>query len=123
MITDEIVKSLATRHHVPAEVICTTCGRPSYSSAHHGHTVTRVNSARGRRVPTTTAASRGRMPTPPAIEWLTVMDVARELGVSKMTVYRLCHSGELVNHRIGRSFRIKREAFDTYLTGVETSGA
>lgn len=48
--------------------------------------------------------------------YLTVEEVARELRVSKMTVYRLCHSGDLVNVRVGRGFRIRRSALAAYLS-------
>ena len=37
-------------------------------------------------------------------------DVALEAGVSKMTVYRLVHSGELPAIRFGRSFRVPESA-------------
>lgn len=36
----------------------------------------------------------------------TVEEVAARLRVSKMTVYRLIHDGELGHLRVGRSFRI-----------------
>jgi excisionase family DNA binding protein len=119
VITDEQVRDLASRHRVAPEVVCTTCGRPSYSAAHHGHPVTRVRTVRDRQV-ATSAAPRVKVPVRPAIEWITVYEIARELGVSKMTVYRLIHSGELPSHRIGRSFRVKRESFDAYLNGTVT---
>lgn len=48
-------------------------------------------------------------------EWMTVAEVAAELRVSRMTVYRLCHSGDLASHRVGRSFRIRRSALRHYL--------
>lgn len=47
--------------------------------------------------------------------FLTVAEVAETMRVSKMTVYRLVHSGELPAVRVGRSFRVPREALDTYL--------
>jgi excisionase family DNA binding protein len=37
------------------------------------------------------------------------------MRVSKMTVYRLVHSGELEAVRVGRSFRVPEPAVDTYL--------
>jgi excisionase family DNA binding protein len=117
VIADELVRELAARHRVAQEVICTTCGRPSYSAAHHGHNVTRLRTA---RQVATSAAPKVKVPTVPAIEWVTVYEIARELGVSKMTVYRLVHSGAIASHRIGRSFRIKREALDAYLNGSAT---
>ncbi|MGW3425975.1 excisionase family DNA-binding protein [Streptomyces phaeochromogenes] len=37
---------------------------------------------------------------------LTVAEVASRLGISKMAVYRLIHSGELAAIRVGRTFRV-----------------
>jgi excisionase family DNA binding protein len=42
-------------------------------------------------------------------ELLTITEVADMWRVSKMTVYRLAHSGQLPIVRIGRSFRVRRE--------------
>ncbi|HET7071458.1 MAG TPA: helix-turn-helix domain-containing protein, partial [Nocardioides sp.] len=39
------------------------------------------------------------------VKFLTVAEVAATMRVSKMTVYRLVHSGELPAVRVGRSFR------------------
>lgn len=47
--------------------------------------------------------------------FLTVAEVAAAMRVSKMTVYRLVHSGELPAVRVGRSFRVQRSAVDEYL--------
>ena len=47
--------------------------------------------------------------------FLTVAEVAARMRVSKMTVYRLVHSGELEAVRVGRSFRVPEPAVDTYL--------
>ncbi len=48
---------------------------------------------------------------------LTVGEVAAVLRVSNMTVYRLINSGHLPALRIGRSFRLREEDVDRYLTG------
>ncbi len=37
------------------------------------------------------------------------------MRVSKMTVYRLVHSGELAAVRVGRSFRVPEDAVNDYL--------
>ncbi len=37
------------------------------------------------------------------------------MRVSKMTVYRLIHSGELPANRVGRSFRVPEQAVHDYL--------
>ena len=44
--------------------------------------------------------------------FLTVAEVARRMRVSKMTVYRLVHSGELPAIRFGRTFRVQRGAVE-----------
>ncbi|MBC7441002.1 MAG: helix-turn-helix domain-containing protein [Ramlibacter sp.] len=44
------------------------------------------------------------------IRFLTVAEVADMMRVSKMTVYRLVHSGELPAIRFGRSFRVPQSA-------------
>lgn len=49
--------------------------------------------------------------------FLTVDEVAKHARVSKMTIYRLVHSGELTAVRIGRSIRIQSDSVDTYLLG------
>ena len=47
--------------------------------------------------------------------FLTVAEVAAAMRVSKMTVYRLVHNGDLPAVRVGRSFRVQRSAVDEYL--------
>jgi excisionase family DNA binding protein len=49
------------------------------------------------------------------VKFLTVGEVAGLMRVSKMTVYRLVHSGELTAVRVGRSFRVPEHAVHTYL--------
>jgi excisionase family DNA binding protein len=49
------------------------------------------------------------------VTFLTVAEVAAAMRVSKMTVYRLVHSGELPAARVGRSFRVPEDAVDEYL--------
>ncbi len=49
------------------------------------------------------------------MKFLTVAEVAEVMRVSKMTVYRLVHSGELASVRVGRSFRVPERAVHTYL--------
>ncbi|MDO5051968.1 MAG: helix-turn-helix domain-containing protein [Pseudoclavibacter sp.] len=44
------------------------------------------------------------------VRFLTVAEVAELMRVSKMTVYRLVHSGELPAVRFGRSFRVPESA-------------
>lgn len=59
------------------------------------------------------------MPTNPgdssSPKFLTVAEVAAMMRVSKMTVYRLVHNGELPAVRVGRSFRVQEKDVDEYL--------
>ena len=48
------------------------------------------------------------------VQFLTA-EVAAMMRVSKMTVYRLVHGGELPAARVGRSFRVPRHAVEEYL--------
>ncbi|MGD9958457.1 MAG: helix-turn-helix domain-containing protein [Nocardioides sp.] len=48
-------------------------------------------------------------------KFLTVAEVATTMRVSKMTVYRLLHSGELPAVRVGRSFRVVESDVNEYL--------
>jgi excisionase family DNA binding protein len=47
---------------------------------------------------------------PTGAELMTVAEVSNMLRVSKMTIYRMVHSGELTHVRVGRSFRIPADA-------------
>jgi excisionase family DNA binding protein len=49
------------------------------------------------------------------VRFLTVSEVAQVMRVSKMTVYRLVHGGELPAVRVGRSFRVEEQAVHDYL--------
>jgi excisionase family DNA binding protein len=49
------------------------------------------------------------------VRFVTVAEVASIMRVSKMTVYRLVHSGELPAVRVGRSFRVPESAIHAYL--------
>ena len=57
------------------------------------------------------------MPPLAEAKFLTVAEVAAHMRVSKMTVYRLVHSGELPAIRVGRSFRVPEKAVHDYLEG------
>ena len=52
------------------------------------------------------------------MQFLTVAEVAAAMRVSKMTVYRLVHNGELPAVRVGRSFRVPEDAVHEYLRGA-----
>jgi len=49
------------------------------------------------------------------VRFLTVAEVAALMRVSKMTVYRLVHSGEIKAVRVGRSFRVPEHVVHAYL--------
>ena len=57
------------------------------------------------------------------VRFLTVAEVANLMRVSKMTVYRLVHSGELTAVRVGRSFRVPEQAVQEYLRGAFDSAS
>jgi excisionase family DNA binding protein len=70
----------------------------------------------------TTGSAIGPTPDPrgsgadiSGVRFLTVAEVASVMRVSKMTVYRLVHSGELPAVRVGRSFRVPENDVHAYL--------
>jgi excisionase family DNA binding protein len=67
------------------------------------------------RLPFTTA----NVPAPrEPLEVMTVQEIAAELGVSKMTVYRLIESRTLVGFRVGRSIRVKVSEYQRFIGGL-----
>jgi len=50
------------------------------------------------------------MPDVPEVRFLTVAEVAALMRVSKMTVYRMVHAGDLPAIRFGRSYRVPETA-------------
>lgn len=72
---------------------------------------------------TTPDSNAGGAQSPNGSQFLTVAEVAQLMRVSKMTVYRLVHSGELPAVRVGRSFRVHSKAVHEYLsTSVYDAG-
>lgn len=63
-----------------------------------------------------------------APRFLTVAEVAELMRVSKMTVYRMVHAGELPAVRMGRSFRVPQVAVERLIAeglgdwGLESAG-
>jgi excisionase family DNA binding protein len=49
------------------------------------------------------------------VRFLTVAEVAALMRVSKMTVYRMVHAGDLPAVRVGRSFRVPEKSVHDYL--------
>lgn len=56
------------------------------------------------------------------MRYLTVAEVAETMRVSRMTVYRLVHSGEMPAVRVGRSYRVPQDALDAYLAASHVEG-
>jgi excisionase family DNA binding protein len=57
------------------------------------------------------------------VKFLTVAEVAEMMRVSKMTVYRLVHAGELPAIRFGRSFRVPESAVAAAVRGHAADSA
>jgi excisionase family DNA binding protein len=49
------------------------------------------------------------------VRFLTIAEVATMMRVSKMTVYRIVHSGDLPAVRVGRSFRVTEKDVNEYI--------
>lgn len=54
--------------------------------------------------------------------FLTVAEVADMLRVSRMTVYRWVHAGDMPAVRFGRSFRVPAAAVETFMEQAELNG-
>jgi len=61
------------------------------------------------------APAKAPSPPPRDVSYLTVAEVASIMSVSKMTVYRLVHSGDLEAFRVGRAIRIPDAAVYDYM--------
>ena len=55
-------------------------------------------------------------------ELLSVEEVANYLGVGPVTVYRWCRAGQLPAIKLGKAWRIRREALDAFLRQRERGG-
>lgn len=55
--------------------------------------------------------------------FLTVAEVAAIMRVSKMTVYRLVHAGDLPAIKVGRSYRVPEAAVSDYLRAAYIASA
>ncbi|ALE93162.1 AlpA family transcriptional regulator [Arthrobacter alpinus] len=56
------------------------------------------------------------------VNFLTVQEVAELMRVSKMTVYRMVHAGELPAVRFGRSYRVPANAVESFLKSAVVDG-
>ena len=123
--------SLPHRSPAPALPRPTAYGQRPYHSAVPASGPTVQRSVAARPMAVRPAASHPmaagpvtQRPAPrPAVSFLTVTEVAAIMRVSKMTVYRLVHGGELAAVRVGRSFRVPEPAVRDYLTGARTDVA
>ena len=52
--------------------------------------------------------------------FLTAAEVASQLRVSTMTVYRLIKAGHLASVRVGKSYRVREDDVDRYLASTYT---
>jgi excisionase family DNA binding protein len=51
-------------------------------------------------------------------KFLTIYEIATMMRISKMSAYRLIHSGELEAIRVGRAFRVPEQAVISYMRGA-----
>lgn len=56
-----------------------------------------------------------RNPSPGGPRFLTALEAAERMRVSKMTVYRLIQTGKIPAVRIGKAYRVREEDLETYL--------
>ncbi len=56
------------------------------------------------------------------VQFLTVAEVADLMRVSKMTVYRLVHAGDLPAVQFGRSYRVPESAVQEFLQRAQVDG-
>lgn len=52
------------------------------------------------------------------VKFLTIYEIATMMRISKMSAYRLIHSGELEAIRVGRSYRVPEQAVISYMRGA-----
>ena len=64
----------------------------------------------------------GEMNDAPGAEHISVKEMANEVGVAPMTIYRLLHEGEIPYHRIGKLMRVKRHDWKQYLAEAWNGG-
>ena len=52
----------------------------------------------------------------------TAEELAKELRVNIMTIYRYIGTGKLKSYKIGKEFRIDKVEFDSFLAKAKTNG-
>ena len=73
------------------------------------HVISLAISRKGSPMPGTTWSS---------VKFLTIYEIALMMRISKMSAYRLIHSGELEAIRVGRSYRVPEQAVISYMRGA-----
>lgn len=58
-------------------------------------------------------------PEAPPQRLLTTTEAARRLNVSRTTVYRLIHRGDVLAVKVGGQIRIDRDELNSYIYGTE----
>lgn len=53
-------------------------------------------------------------------EFYLVEEVAKKLRISNMTVYRYIKAGKIQAYKIGKEFRIRKEAFESFMKKSST---
>lgn len=56
-----------------------------------------------------------RVTMPRKTEWISVREAAKELNVSKMTIYRRINDDDLLAVRVGRIIRVRRSSLERYI--------
>lgn len=54
-------------------------------------------------------------------KFMTVTEVADMMRVSRMTVYRMIHAGDLPAVRFGRSYRVPQEAVEAIVSDTDAA--
>ncbi|MEZ6212174.1 MAG: helix-turn-helix domain-containing protein [Phycisphaerales bacterium] len=62
----------------------------------------------------------GAIPDPPQV--MTIDDLAAYLQVAKSTLYKLAQEGKVPGQKVGKHWRFRREAIDTWLDQREKEG-
>lgn len=52
--------------------------------------------------------------------WLTPRDVADQIGMHRVTIYRLLEDGRMHGHKAGSRWRVHADVPDLWLTGGDT---
>lgn len=60
--------------------------------------------------------------TQPEREWMSLTDLARELGMARATVQRWARTGYMPTHRPGKEYRIRRSELEAWLESKRTLG-